>query len=365
MVMSTFGPHTVAEDIGQTYAGGGAEAPAPIRVVDLDPGVVVPAGFAPSESHDPTGEAALSSLQELAEARVTEDDTIGPVPVSVDGEGEIVKLGPTGRPRRTFPDPEVLTSHGPARVIAVCNQKGGVGKTTTTINLGAALASFGRKVLLVDLDPQGALSVGLGVKPSGLDYTVKDLLIDHTIATQEALLKTAVPGMDLLPADIDLAAAEVALVSEVGREHFVAGILEPLLGDYDVILIDCQPSLGLLTVNALAAAHGVLIPLECEFFALRGVDLLLETMRKVVARINPQLQIEGLLPTMFDGRTLHTREVVSVLVSKYGDAVFHTVINRTVKFPDASVAGEPINTFAPSSTGAIAYRELAKEVLAK
>ena len=312
-------------------------------------------------------EASTEQLTEQSPDLVAEEASETPKPLSASAlaAAERAKLGPTGRPRQEFPEPEPLTSHGPARILAICNQKGGVGKTTTTINLGAALTTYGRRVLLVDLDPQGALSVGLGVKPSGLEVTVKDILIDPSIPTREALLKTTVPGMDLLPADIDLAAAEVALVSEVGRERFVATALAQVSAEYDFILIDCQPSLGLLTVNALAAAHGVLIPLECEFFALRGVDLLLDTMRKVVARINPQLQIEGLLPTMFDARTLHTREVVSVLVEKYGDAVFHTAINRTVKFPDASVAGEPITRFAPSSSGSIAYRELAKEVLAR
>jgi chromosome partitioning protein len=169
--------------------------------------------------------------------------------------------------------------------------------------------------------------------------------------------------MDLLPSNIDLSGAEVQLVHEVGREFVLGGVLEPLLPDYDIVLIDCQPSLGLLTVNALACAAGVLVPLECEYFALRGVALLLETIDKVSSRLNPRLGIDGLLATMYDSRTLHSREVLAEVVKGFGDKVFHTVINRTVRFPDATVAGEPITRFDPASTGASSYRELAKEVL--
>ena len=273
--------------------------------------------------------------------------------------------GPTGRPLPVFPQPEPLTRHGPARVVAVCNQKGGVGKTTTTINLGAALAEFGRRVLLVDFDPQGALSVGLGIQPHELDATVYNLLMERGARAEDVVIKTSVADMHLLPSNIDLSGAEVQLVHEVGREFVLAGVLEPLLPDYDVVLIDCQPSLGLLTVNALACADGVLVPLECEYFAMRGVALLTETIDKVSRRINPRLAMDGLLATMFDSRTLHSREVLTRVVDRFGDTVFHTVISRTVRFPDATVAGEPITSFDPASTGASSYRELAKEVLAR
>ena len=275
------------------------------------------------------------------------------------------EMGPTGRLLPEIPEPAVLHHHGPARILAMCNQKGGVGKTTTTINLGAALAEIGRKVLLVDFDPQGALSVGLGVNPLQLDRTVYNLLMDSHITVDDILLKTSVAGLDLLPSNIDLSAAEVQLVGEVAREQTLARVLAPVLNDYDVILIDCQPSLGLLTVNALTAAHGVLIPLECEFFALRGVALLIQTIEKVKERLNPQLQVEGILATMYDARTTHGREVLARVVEAFGDTVFHTVINRTVRFPETTVAGEPITTYAPASTGATAYRDLAKEVLAR
>ena len=273
------------------------------------------------------------------------------------------RTGPTGRPVPEFPEPEPLFSHGPARVAAVCNQKGGVGKTTTTINLGAALAEYGRRVLLVDFDPQGALSVGLGIQPQELERSVYNLLMERGITAHDVLLKTGVDGMDLLPSNIDLSGAEVQLVHEVGREFVLSGVLEPLLPEYDVVLIDCQPSLGLLTVNALACADGVIVPLECEYFAMRGVALLMETIDKVSRRLNPRLAMDGLLATMYDSRTLHTREVLASVVQGFGDKVFHTVINRTVRFPDATVAGEPITRFDSSSMGASSYRELAKEVL--
>ena len=272
--------------------------------------------------------------------------------------------GPTGRPMPKLRDPKPLTEHGPAVILALCNQKGGVGKTTSTINLGAALAEFGRKVLLVDFDPQGALSVGLGVNPQELDQTIYNAMMERSVTADDILLKTNA-GMDLLPSNIDLSAAEVQLVGEVAREQTLKRVLAPLVDDYDVILIDCQPSLGLLTINALTAADGVIIPLECEFFSLRGVALLIQTIEKVSERLNPQLQLEGILATMYDSRTLHGREVLSRVVQAFGDKVFHTVINRTVRFPETTVAGEPITSFASSSAGAAAYRDLAREVVAR
>lgn len=272
-------------------------------------------------------------------------------------------IGPTGRPFPAFPEPKPLTTHGPARVVAVCNQKGGVGKTTTTINLGAALAERGRKMLLVDFDPQGALSVGLGIQPQDVELTVYDLLMDRSVKPGDVILPTGVNNLDLLPSNIDLSGAEVQLVTEMGRERVLSRSLRPALTDYDFILIDCQPSLGLLTINALECANSVLIPLECEYFAMRGVKLLIDTIERVQDVLNPDLEIDGLLGTMYDSRTLHTREVLERIVNGFGDKVFHTVINRTVRFPDATVAGEPITTFDTSSLGASSYRELAKEVL--
>ena len=272
-------------------------------------------------------------------------------------------IGPTGRPLPAFPEPKPLTEHGPARIVAVCNQKGGVGKTTTTINLGAALAEQGRKMLLVDFDPQGALSVGLGIQPHEIDSTVYNLLMERGVTAKDVIFPTEIENLDLLPSNIDLSCAEVQLVSEVGREFVLGRALKSAVKEYDFIMIDCQPSLGLLTINALACANSVLIPLECEYFAMRGVALLMETIDKVQERLNPDLAIDGLLGTMYDSRTLHTREVLGSVVNGFGDKVFHTVINRTVRFPDATVAGEPITSFDSSSMGANSYRELAKEVL--
>jgi len=275
------------------------------------------------------------------------------------------QLDAVGRPLPEFPDPAPLASHGPARVIAMCNQKGGVGKTTTTINLGAALAEYGRRVLVVDFDPQGAASVGLGVSPHELDRTVYNLLMERDASIHSVIRTTDNHNLDLLPANIDLSAAEVQLVGEVARETVLARALRPVLDEYDVVLVDCQPSLGLLTVNALTAAHGVLIPLECEFFALRGVALLVETIEKVRDRLNPRLEVDGILATMYDSRTLHAREVVARVHEAFGDTLLQTVIGRTVKFPDATVAAEPITTYAPTHSGAAAYRQLARELVAR
>ena len=213
-------------------------------------------------------------------------------------KARVASVDPARQRTRPIPEPVVLHGHGPARVLAMCNQKGGVGKTTSTINLGAALAEFGRRVLLVDFDPQGALSVGLGVYPNQLDTTVYNALMERRTSGEDVLLKTGVSGMDLLPSNIDLSAAEVQLVGEVAREQALARVLGPLLPRYDYVLIDCQPSLGLLTINALTAAHGVIVPLECEFFSLRGVALLLDTIEKVQERLNPELRVEGILATM-------------------------------------------------------------------
>ncbi|MGH4014949.1 MAG: ParA family protein [Pseudonocardiaceae bacterium] len=272
---------------------------------------------------------------------------------------------PAGRQRRAVPQPPPLDRHGPARVVAICNQKGGVGKTTSTINLGAALTEYGRRVLLVDFDPQGALSVGLGIPPHQLERTIYNVIMEPGVPVDEVVQPTSVPGMDLLPSNIDLSAAEVQLVTEVGREQTLGRTLTPLVPHYDFILVDCQPSLGLLTINALACADGVVIPLECEFFSLRGVALLIDTIEKVRARLNPKLAIIGILATMYDPRTLHAREVMARVVEAFGDIVFDAVINRTVRFPETTVAGEPITRWAPKSTGAKAYRALAREVIAR
>ena len=274
-----------------------------------------------------------------------------------------VEVGLTGRPIRELPEPAPLEKHGPATIISMCNQKGGVGKTTSTINMGACLAEYGRKVLLVDLDPQGALSAGLGLTHDDIEDTIYDVMLDSHTSIHSAIQHTGVSGLDLVPANIDLSAAEIQMVNEVGREHTLARALRPVRRDYDFIIIDCQPSLGLLTVNALACSQGVIIPMECEFFSLRGLALLTDTVEKVSDRINFDLEVMGILVTMFDRRTKHAREVMSRVVDYFGDKVFDTVITRTVRFPETSVAGEPITTWAPGSPATQQYRNLAKEVI--
>lgn len=277
----------------------------------------------------------------------------------------LVPVPPEGGRDDDFPVPAPLSSHGPARVIAMCNQKGGVGKTTTTINLAASLAEYGRRVLIVDFDPQGAASAGLGVNSAALELTVYNLLLNSRLPVQEAIVHTDVDGLDIIPANIDLSAAEVQLVNEVAREQALTRVLRPVMDDYDVIIIDCQPSLGLLTVNALTAAHGVMIPLEAEYFALRGVALLVDTIDMVRDRLNPRLKIDGILPTMVDLRTLHAREVLERVKEAFGDKVYDTVIRRAIKFADATVATEPITVYAPTHAGSHAYRRLAREVIAR
>jgi chromosome partitioning protein len=354
---STFEPRPWAP-AGQAAVGGPAFVP---RVV-LPPGRPGAERSAPRvpgvPGREPAGSAPAPAPPESHDGEHAHDE---PAPVD---RGR-PKVGPTGRPLPAFPEPPPLDRHGPALVIAMCNQKGGVGKTTSTINLGAAMAEYGRRVLLVDFDPQGSLSVGLGVNPLELDLTIYNLLMDRHTSVDDVLLKTNVVGMDLIPSNIDLSAAEVQLVTEVAREQALMRVLMPVMRDYDIVLIDCQPSLGLLTINALTVAHSVIVPLECEFFALRGVALLTDTIEKVQDRLNPQLRLEGILATMYDARTVHSREVLQRVVEAFGDEVFHTVIGRTVRFPETTVAGEPITTYASASTGASAYRQLAREVLAR
>ena len=250
----------------------------------------------------------------------------------------------------------------PAQVLAMANQKGGVGKTTTTINLGAALAEAGERVLLIDMDPQGSLGVGLGIEPHAREATIYNLLMQDGTGIDEALVETSIEDLHLLPANIDLAAAELLLVQEVAREQALQRIVARLSYRYDRILIDCPPSLGLLTINGLTAANGVLVPLECEYFALRGMSLLMQTLERVRDRLNPELQLEGIVATMYDGRTLHAREVLQRVREAFGPVVFETTINKTIRFAEAPVAGESILTYAPDSAGAAAYRGLAREV---
>ena len=247
------------------------------------------------------------------------------------------------------------------RIIAVANQKGGVGKTTTVVSLGAGLVELGGKVLLVDMDPQGTLSLALGIRLTEMKATMYDVLRENKLGIASIVLPTAV-GCDLSPSNIDLAGAELELISEPGREFVLKGKLSAVTKNYDYILIDCPPSLGLLTLNALTAAAEVLIPVQTHYLALRGLELLLATVAKVKERMNPGLRMLGILPTFYDGRTRHAREGVEELRRLYGDMVMGVIIPTTIKFADTSTAGESILTFNSSSPGAQAYRRLAKEV---
>lgn len=268
-----------------------------------------------------------------------------------------------GRDYETFPAPEPLQTHGSARVIAMCNQKGGVGKTTSSINIGGALSQYGRRVLIVDFDPQGAATVGLGINANAVEDTVYTALFNPRMDVHSVIHHTDFENLDIMPANIDLSAAEVQLVTEVGREQVLAGVLRQVKDEYDVIIIDCQPSLGLLTVNALTAADGVIIPVAAEFFALRGVALLMQSIEKVQSRINPSLEVYGVLVTMYT-RTLHCEEVLQRIYEAFQGKVFHSVISRSIKLPDSTVAAAPITIYAPSHKTAKEYREVARELIA-
>ena len=252
------------------------------------------------------------------------------------------------------------------RVLAVANQKGGVGKTTTAVNLSAALAELGQRVLAVDLDPQGHLTINMGVQvPDDVELTVYDILINPSVSVADVRLRSERIGVDFLPSNIELSGAELQLVTEFGRERVLHEKLEPFHDDYDVIVIDCPPSLGLLSVNAFVAANEVIIPLQCEYFSMRGMQQLQRTIDRVRAKLNPRLHIAGILPTIYKARTLHSAEVLDLVRENYGDEVFDVRVDASIRFAESPLKGESILQYAPQSPGAKSYRALAQEVLAR
>jgi chromosome partitioning protein len=262
----------------------------------------------------------------------------------------------------TADGPEPLPTFDGARVITIANQKGGVGKTTTAVSLAAALADVGARVLLLDLDPQGNASSGVGLRVQPGQSTIYDVLVGD-LDIVDAIEPTSVRNLFVVPATIDLAGAEIELVSAFSREQKLRRALETVRPDFDVILVDCPPSLGLLTVNALSAADGIIVPIQCEYYALEGLGALQRNAELIKANLNPALDITGFVMTMLDGRTRLSQQVVDEVVSHFGERVFTTRIPRSVRLAEAPSYGQPITVFDPSSKGARAYRALAREVL--
>lgn len=284
---------------------------------------------------------------------------------------EVIERPAVQSPAQEIPAPPLKTykdkapvKHviGQTKIIAIINQKGGVGKSTTAVNLAAALGSLGKQVLLVDLDPQGNSSSGLGVMKSQIRNCIYDVLLNDE-PIEEVIIPDICEGVDIVPATINLAGAEVELVTEMARENRLKDSTGSLRGKYDFILIDCPPALGLLTINALVAADKLIIPIQCEFYALEGVTKLLDSMKRVKSRLNPTLDIYGVLLTMYDGRTTLSRQVVEEVRNYFGKSVFKTLIPRTVKLSEAPSYGQAIITYDPAGKGALAYMDLAKEVI--
>ena len=253
---------------------------------------------------------------------------------------------------------------GAGRVIGVANQKGGVGKTTTAINLAASLAVLEFKTLLVDGDPQANSTTGVGLDLHNITQSLYDCMVNEASA-REVILKTEIPNLDLLPSHIDLVGAEIEMINYPNREMVLKNIIEPVKNDYDFVIIDCSPSLGLITVNALTAADSVIVPVQCEFFALEGLGKLLNTIKIVQSRLNTSLEIEGILMTMYDGRLRLCNQVVSEVRRHFEDIVFNTIIHRNSKLSEAPSVGKPVILYDGSSKGSANYLNLAKEVLQK
>ena len=252
------------------------------------------------------------------------------------------------------------------RIVSIANQKGGVGKTTTAVNLAAALGEAGQRVLAIDLDPQGHLTINMGCRrPDDLELSIYNILTDHRVGVEEVRLRSEAIGVDFLPANIELSGAELQLVTEFGRESVLKDKLEPVLDQYDFVVIDCPPSLGLLCVNALVASTEVIIPLQCEYFGMKGMQQLHRTIDRVRAKLNPGLHIAGILPTIYKSRTLHSQEVLDLVRERYPEQVFGITVDASIRFAETPLAGLSILQYAPQSAGAKSYRKLAEAVIAQ
>lgn len=319
-------------------------------------------------NNDTTSEASTVSSEDVAENEIsssgemitetTEEEKTQPI--QAEEQIPIEK-----RPLKGLDEKKPIThTIGETKIIAIINQKGGVGKSTTAINLSAALGASGKAVLLVDLDPQGNATSGLGIDKGQISYDIYDVLLSDA-SVDTAIVVDVCEGLDVLPATINLAGAEVELVNEMARENRLKSAIGSLRGKYDYILIDCPPSLGLLTVNALVAADKLLIPIQCEFYALEGVTKLLDSMKRVKSMLNPSLDIYGVLLTMYDGRTTLSKQVAEEVRRYFDKTVFTTMIPRTVKLSEAPSYGQPITEYDPLGKGGQAYLSLAKEVIAR
>jgi chromosome partitioning protein len=331
------------------------EEDAPTAILDQE--TPLPEEQAPAVEPDPVDEV-------LPEEQPVEDEAPASV-VSVVAEAASVLTA-------SEPEPDVAAESAPAptisphvrplpRVMAIANQKGGVGKTTTAVNLGAALAELGYRVLVIDLDPQGNATTGLGINPRTLEASIYDVLM-HDTPLEDCIEPTSLRNLFVVPATIDLAGAEIELVPAFSRELKLRRALDAVLGEFDYTLIDCPPSLGLITVNGLAAATEVVVPIQCEYYALEGLGQLLRNVSLVQGNLNPKLEVSAIVLTMFDARTKLADQVATEVRTHFGDKVCRNIVPRTVRLSEAPSFGQPIIVFDPSSRGAIAYRELAKEV---
>ncbi len=318
-----------------------------------------------AERTEQAEEQGTDSGTEQADQEISAADSATDDSAEEDESDEVLQEMPSPKatPIKSYSEKAPVThAIGETKIIAIINQKGGVGKSTTAINLGAALGVQDKAVLVVDLDPQGNTTSGLGVDKGQIQQDVYEILLGEKSA-EEVIIPDVCPGLDLIPATINLAGAEVELVNEMARENRLKNALGALRGKYDYIFIDCPPALGLLTVNALVASDKLLIPIQCEFYALEGVTKLLDSMKRVKNVLNPALDTFGVLLTMYDGRTMLARQVAEEVRNFFGSKVFETIIPRTVRLSEAPSFGQPITEYDPKGKGAQAYMNLAKEVI--